>query len=145
MKWLYLLIGLALGALAHFLYSGAASNSAAVRTDLTVYRDAETGCEYLKPAWSFSGLTPRNDSLGVPICKDEGIDERVEKMLDDIGDGGNAPTMPGNTTPPSAEPAPAQETSPPQNPDAAPPEGNAPAPSTPPPATPGPGAAPPTP
>jgi hypothetical protein len=136
MKWFYLIIGFALGALAHFLYSGAASDQGAVRTDLTIYRDAETGCEYLKPAWSFSGLTPRNDSLGVPICSDEGVSDRVEQMLDDVGkDGQDAP--------------PAIEATPPETPEAAPPEGNAPAPAppqTPPAATPsGPGAVPPSP
>jgi hypothetical protein len=129
MKWLYLLIGLALGALAHFAYSGAASNSAAVRTDLTIYRDAETGCEYLKPAWSFAGLTPRNDSLGVPICSDEGVSDKVEQMLDDVGNGEETPPAPG------APPAPG---TPPQNPPPMPitPPGAAP---------PAPGAAPPSP
>jgi hypothetical protein len=111
MKWLYLIVGLALGALAHFAYSGANMNPG-VRTDLTIYRDAETGCEYLKPAWSFSGLTPRNDSLGVPICKDEGVDEKVEQLLDDIGNGNEdeatpqgAPPMP--IAPPVQAPSPA--------------------------------------
>ena len=113
MKWLYLLVGLALGALAHFAYSGGASNPGVVRTDLTVYRDAETGCEYLKPAWSFSGLTPRNDSLGVPICKDEGVSDKVEQILDDIGNDGQEapppsapPPSPAPPPPPTAAPAP---------------------------------------
>ena len=109
MKFLYLLIGLALGALAHFAYSGAGSNSAAVRTDLTIYRDAETGCEYIKPAWSFAGLTPRNDSLGVPICSDEGVSDKVEQLLDDVGNGEETPAGP------EAVPAPGPEAPPPQN------------------------------
>ena len=122
-KWFYLIVGFALGAAAHFLYSGAASTEGAVRTDLTIYRDGETGCEYLKPAWSFSGLTPRNDSLGVPICSDEGVSDRVEQMLDDVG-------KDGQETPPALEPTP------PETPQAAPPHGNAPTPATPPAAAP---------
>lgn len=95
MRWLFLLVGLVLGALGHFAYD--AAFSASVRTDLQIYRDAETGCEYVRPAWSFAGLTPRNDSLGVPICKDEGVDDKVEKLLDGVGEGGQEapPAIPG--------------------------------------------------
>jgi hypothetical protein len=112
MKWLYLIVGLALGALAHFAYSGAASNSTAVRTDLTIYRDAETGCEYVKPAWSLAGLTPRNDSLGVPICSDEGISDKVEQLLDDVGNGEETPPGPEAVPAPGLELPPSQGTPP---------------------------------
>ncbi len=101
MKWLFLIIGVAAGAFAHFLYS-AEHGGQAFRTDLVVYRDGETGCEYLKPAWGISGLMPRNDSLGVPICRDEGISEDVEKLLDDIG---SAPVAPATAPPATITPA----------------------------------------
>jgi hypothetical protein len=100
MKWLFLIIGVAAGAFAHFVYS-ADHRGQAFRTDLVVYRDAETGCEYLKPAWGLAGLTPRNDSLGVPICRDDGISDDVEKLLDDVG---SEPAKPA--TPPPAPVAP---------------------------------------
>jgi hypothetical protein len=134
MKWLFLLTGLALGALAHFAYSGATLGPA-VRSDLVVYRDPQTGCEYLKAAWSFAGLTPRNDSLGVPICEDEEIDENVMKILDGIGgeEDGDAPPvpmiLPPAATPPAAPPP--AEVPAPDAPSPTPPSAPTPAPSAP--------------
>jgi len=38
------------------------------RSDMKLYTDYGTGCQYLRVGW-FTGVTPRLDENGKPICK----------------------------------------------------------------------------